>query len=1097
MHRLTASKTLFNIMIAIMGLVMLVAAIFVNYVVQDRYRSALFAETQQQLSRYHNQLVTNLQNHIQIVRGLPGLFAVNPKLTQAEFEIAMAHLINGQNQLRNIAAAPDMVIRYMYPVAGNEEAIGLNYQETPAQFAAAERARISGKLVLAGPLQLRQGGSGLITRIPVFLAGEQGDTFWGIISAVIDSDAFFKASGLIAGEMPIELAIRGKDGLGESGAMVWGDAALFDDAQLTMPLELPDGYWQMAAQPLGGWQFNSQMIWQTRIMIFGSALAVFALLTAFIRFMFTASLANLKFRNLIESSPIPYLLINRRKQLSFINHSFTDNYGYQLAELPRLDDWWAKTDIADSYRQQLDKWCDGTIEPDYLAHTPIEINIDCHDGKQRVALLSTSALQDAFSDELLLVVYDITVRKAAEKQLRFAAQIFEQAHEGIMVTDTDRKILDINPAFTTITGYPREQVIGQSTSLLDSGKHDADFYEAMWRDVHTHGFWQGEVWNRRRNGELYAELLTISAMTDGEGQSQHYVGLFSDITQTKQQQETLELMAHYDVLTKLPNRVLFADRFAQAVAHSKRTQTWLGVCFLDLDNFKPVNDSHGHNVGDQVLMQVAQRLNDNVRDEDTVSRFGGDEFAILFRDLESYAQCERMLTRIHQALAEPYQVGNLQLKLSASSGVVIYPLDDADLDTLLRHADQAMYQAKLTGRNTYRLFNPQQNLQTIEKHALLGELRQAIKDNDLTLFYQPEINMRTGKVVGVEALLRWQHPQKGLLLPAAFLPAINGTELEILVGNWVIQHALKQLAELQTAGHEVFVSVNIAAPHLQTAGFIDNLTEALASYPHIPPQCLQLEILETSALGDVRAISQILRTCREKIGVQAALDDFGTGYSSLTHLRHLAANTVKIDQSFVRDMLDDPNDFNIIEGVIGLARAFNRQVVAEGVESIDHGKMLLLLNCDLAQGYAISRPMPAEELANWLDNFQAEPAWLRLAAENLTPAQRGLRLWSLIIGRWQQQLQDCADSANLAVNLPMLDTHQCHCGSYLAELREQQMLPADLLRRLEQLHQQLHDAGLQLKSALEQAPSSSLVADKQRRFNAIATQLQQILTQDG
>jgi diguanylate cyclase (GGDEF)-like protein len=552
-------------------------------------------------------------------------------------------------------------------------------------------------------------------------------------------------------------------------------------------------------------------------------------------------------------------------------------------------------------------------------------------------------------------------------------------------------------------------------------------------------------------------------------------------------------MAHYDVLTKLPNRVLFADRFTQAVAHSKRTQTWLGICFLDLDNFKPINDTHGHNVGDQVLVQVAQRLDDNVRDEDTLSRFGGDEFAILFRDLESYAQCERMLTRIHEALAEPYQVGNLQVQISASSGVAIYPLDDADLDTLLRHADQAMYQAKLTGRNTYRMFNPQQNQQTIEKHALLGELRRAVTENELRLFYQPEINMRTGEVVGVEALLRWQHPQKGLLPPMAFLPAINGTELEILVGNWVIRHALQQLAALQADHHDVFVSINIAAPHLQTAGFADNLQQMLAEYPQIPPQRLQLEILETSALGDVRAISQILRICREQIGVQVALDDFGTGYSSLTHLRHLAANTVKIDQSFVRDMLDDPNDFNIIDGVIGLARAFNRQVVAEGVESIEHGKMLLLLNCDLAQGYAIAKPMPADQLSDWLADYQPPPQWLALAAEPLTPVQRALRLWLLITVRWQAQLQDCANHDNQVVNLPVLDMHACHCGSYLAQLRQQQLLPADLLTTLEAQHQQLHQQAMQLKAAMEDDKLS--VSDSLQQLNATAAQMHTLLGQ--
>lgn len=1093
MQRLPPSKTLFNSMIAIISLLILLVAIFVSFMVQDRYRSALVTKTQQHLSSYHNRLVTNLQNHIQIVRGLPGLFAINPNLEQADFAIAMAHLFNGQNQLRNIAAAPDMVIRYMYPVAGNEKAIGLDYRKAPEQFAAADRARVSGKLVLAGPLELQQGGNGLITRIPVFLGQQDDHKFWGIISAVIDSDAFFKASGLTAENMPIELAIRGKDGLGEAGGMVWGDASLFDAPQLTMQLDLPDGYWQLAAQPVGGWQAQSQMVWQSRILIFFIALAALALVIAFIRFMFAASLANLKFRNLIERSPIPYLLVNRKKQISFINASFTDNYGYRLADLFSLFNWCRKTDISDGYREQLEKWCEGQITAEKLPQTPSEISINCKDGSQRVALLSTATLQDTFSDELLLVIYDITVRKSAEQQLRLAAQVFDQAHEGIMVTDTDGTIRDVNPAFTRITGYSRADVIGKKPNLLNSGKHDAEFFATMWRALQTEGFWQGEVWNRRCNGELYAELLTISAMIDSTGTTQHYVGLFSDITQAKQQQETLELMAHYDVLTKLPNRVLFADKFEQAVAHSKRTQTWLGICFLDLDDFKPINDTHGHNIGDQVLMQVARRLDDNVREEDTLSRFGGDEFAILFRDIESYDQCERMLERIHESLAEPYKIGNLQLQLSASSGVAIYPLDDGDLDTLLRHADQAMYQAKLTGRNTYHLFNPQQNQQTIAQHALRSELQRAIDADQLILFYQPVINMRSGRVVGVEALIRWQHPDKGLLPPASFLPAINGTELETLVGNWVIRHALQQLALLHDAGHDLFVSINVAAPHLQTAGFTESLQHLLAEYPQVSPQRLQLEILETSSLGDVRAIGQILRICREQVGVQVALDDFGTGYSSLTHLRHLAANTVKIDQSFVRDMLDDPNDFNIIDGVIALCRAFNRHVVAEGVETIEHGKMLLLLNCYLAQGYVIAKPMPHDVLSQWLVDYQPEQSWLDLAAETLTPQQRALRLWSLIVDRWLMQLRACADNDSKVASLPVLSSKQCHCGTYLTHLNQQKLLSEALLEALHQAHDKLHNAGMQLEVALKKDASN---VDKcVQRLDQIAEQLHKLLAQ--
>lgn len=945
MRRLTASKPLFHSVIVIIGLLLLVAAIYVNNVVQARYHSALITQTQQHLSQYHNRLVTNLQNHIQIVRGLPGLFVLNPELTQAEYGIAMAHLINNQNQLRNIAAAPDMVIRYMYPIEGNEEAIGLDYRKVPDQFAAADRSRTSGDLVLAGPLTLRQGGNGLITRIPVFLNSNDPASFWGIISAVIDSDAFFYASGLIEGDMPVELAIRGKDGLGEAGDMVWGDPELFNSPQLTMRLDLPDGYWQLVARPLGGWEFDHYIIWQTRIWVFGIALLGFILLTAFIRFIFSASLANLKFRNLIESSPFPYLLINRNKQFSFINASFTEIYGYQSTDLQELKDWWAKSDVDKQFKLQIEHWCEGLIEPSDLPDRSAEITIYCQNGEERHALLSCAALQDAFSNELLLVVYDIT--------------------------------------------------------------------------------------------------------------------------QNKQQQETLELMAHYDMLTKLPNRVLFADRFTQAVAHSKRTETWLGVCFLDLDDFKPINDNHGHNVGDQVLVQVAQRLKDNVRDEDTLSRLGGDEFAILFRDLESHIQCERMLTRIHEALAEPYFIDGLKLQLSASSGVAIYPLDDADLDTLLRHADQAMYQAKLVGRNTFRLFNPQQNQQTIEKHALQGELRQAITKDQLRLFYQPEINMRTGEVIGAEALIRWQHPEKGLVLPGEFLPAINGTETEIEVGNWVIQHALKQLASLYEAGHHLVVSINISATHLQAPGFTRTLEQALADYPSLPANLLQLEILETSALGDVRAISQILHVCREKIGVQVALDDFGTGYSSLTHLRHLAANLVKVDQTFVRNMLDDASDFNIIDGVIGLARAFNRQVIAEGVETTEHGKLLLLLKCELAQGYGIARPMPAESLITWLKDYQPNQAWLDLADRHFTSTGRALAIWSLLIGRWQSQLHNCVANVDQLDNLSVLDVDKCHCGIYLMQIQQQQLLTSESLQQLSGLYQQMHASGKALYNAIE------------------------------
>lgn len=986
MRFLIPNKLVFNSMIAIVALLILLAAIYLEHVLYERHMNSKLAETQKQLSHYHSNMVTNLQNHIQIVRGLPGLFAVNPELTQPQFELAMRHLIGDHTQLRNIAAAPDMVIRYMYPIEGNEAAIGLDYRQEPAQKAAVERARMNRRLVLAGPLNLKQGRVGLITRIPVYLNDQNGqEYFWGIISAVLDVEAFFTASGLHAEDLPVELAIRGRDGLGRDGEVFFGDPELFDNPVLTMPLQLPDGYWLLTGQPKGGWKADNQLVWQSRLLIFFVALILFALLTSFIRFMFSASLANLKFRQLIESSPVPYLLVGRDQRITFVNPAFTELYGYTLSEIPLLERWWQKTDIDQDYLKKIQSWYDATgTDNNNLPEPPVELKVECNNGESRVALLSASTLDNTVHPELLLVIYDITSRKQAEQKVHLSEQIFRQAHEGILVTDTDSRILEVNPAFTTITGYSFEDAFQQTPAIMKSGRHDQAFFQQLWLSLENEGYWQGEIWNRHKDGHLYAVLLTITTMTNPRGQKQYYVGLFSDITHSKMQQEKLELMAHYDVLTHLPNRVLFADRFNQAVAHSQRMNTWLGICFLDLDDFKPVNDNFGHEVGDLLLIEVAERLRASVREEDTISRFGGDEFAILFRDIMSYDQSEQLLTRLHQTLAEPYWINNQRIVISASSGLAIYPMDNVDLDTLLRHADQAMYQAKITGRNTFRLFNAEINQQVIQKHHKLKRLREALQNQEFVLHYQPEINMRTGEIIAVEALIRWQHPDQGLLYPGDFLPEMEGSELEFEVGLWVMESALKQLQKWRQDGLDFIVSVNIAANHLHDRNFISSLQGTLSGYPDIPPSSLQLEILESSALGDIQTLSQIIEKCRHQVGVQIALDDFGTGYSSLTHLRHLAANSVKIDQSFVRDMLEDASDYNIVDGVISLAKAFNLVVVAEGVESIEHGLMLLSMDCELAQGYQIARPMPAEAVLSWCQQFILNEQWQSHASSKTT-----------------------------------------------------------------------------------------------------------------
>lgn len=653
--------------------------------------------------------------------------------------------------------------------------------------------------------------------------------------------------------------------------------------------------------------------------------------------------------------------------------------------------------------------------------------------------------------------------KKTHDELLLSSRVFNAAREGIIVTDPQSKIIAVNPMFTDITGYSFDEVVGKDPSMLSSGKHNAAFYEAMWQSVMTNGHWQGEVWNRKKNGQLYAEQLTISSLLDEAGQPRHYLSLFSDITNSKEQQQSLEMMAHYDVLTQLPNRALFADRFERSIAHSKRDHTLLAVCFLDLDDFKPINDNYGHEIGDLLLIEVASRLKQALREEDTVSRQGGDEFALLLSNFESIGQCETLLSRIHRSLAQPYLIANETHYISASSGTTIYPLDNADIDTLIRHADQAMYQAKLAGKNNYRLFDAGNDQKIMTQHTRLQEIKRALENNEFCLYYQPKVNMKTGKVFGAEALIRWLHPEKGLISPSDFLPIINGTMLEIELGDWVINTALAQAELWLKQDIELEISVNIASSHLQSASFITQLNEALLRHPNVQAKHLQLEILESSDLGDIETIRSIIQTCRELLDVKIALDDFGTGYSSLTHLRILHVNVIKIDQSFIRDMLDDPNDYAIIEGVISLASSFNRTVIAEGVETAEHGNTLLLMGCNAAQGYEISPPLPGHVFPNWLKHYQPNKDWINHGALKLTSKETKLKLMLLSTQHWYDTfIRRQSEPAKLNTKWPLMNPKFCQHSSWLKRAHDEQIFDMKWLQSLEDAHEEMHMIATQI-----------------------------------
>jgi len=442
---------------------------------------------------------------------------------------------------------------------------------------------------------------------------------------------------------------------------------------------------------------------------------------------------------------------------------------------------------------------------------------------------------------------------------------------------------------------------------------------------------------------------------------------------TQEYHQKLEKTTYYDDLTGLPNRTLFAERMAQGIEQVQRTGRWMAVLYLDIDDFKPVNEAYGQELGNQLLINTAERLRSCLNGDDTLARLGGDEFALLLHGSSSDAELERYLKELQVRLVEPFVSDVATVTLSASIGVTVYPQDDADPDTLLRHADQAMLMAKHSGKACYQRFDTEDGKRIRAHLEWVDRLRLALEQQEFVLYYQPKIDLNGGAVVGAEALIRWQHPERGLLLPGEFLPAIETDDLIVDIGDWVIDQALSQMDLWREAGLDLAVSVNIAAQQLKRPHFIDRLQQQLAAHPGTARHRLELEVLETSALDDIGEVEELIVACRQ-MGVGFSLDDFGTGYSSLTYLRRLSADTLKIDQSFIRDMLDDPEDQAIVAGVIGLAAAFKRQVIAEGVETVDHGKALLELGCTMLQGYGIARPMPAKDLPSWVKVWP-DSAW--------------------------------------------------------------------------------------------------------------------------
>ncbi len=555
-----------------------------------------------------------------------------------------------------------------------------------------------------------------------------------------------------------------------------------------------------------------------------------------------------------------------------------------------------------------------------------------------------------------------------------AQSVFRHLHEGLLITDAQHRVVEANPRFCDITGYTREELLGTLPPPLRGPQEPAlaSQLEAMRRGLDARGTWHGELSHRRRDGGARVMQLTVTAVRDADGRVLNHVVAAADLTHARAQRAQLERQAHFDELTRLPNRVRLAQMLETAMATTRREGSLLTVCYLDLDHFKEVNDRYGHPTGDRLLVEVANRMRRSLRSwaggDDVVARIGGDEFVLLLRTAtleESRHAVERVLSQ----LGQPHGLGDGPVFVTASIGSTVFPLDGADAETLLRHADYAMYGAKQAGRNGYLYFDAEHDRRAEARFVALGRVQEALDANEFRLYFQPKVDMRHSKVLGVEALLRWKHPEQGVISPAQFLPLIENTGLSISVGNWVLQQGIEQLARWQQSGLDLSVSINVSARHLQEPLFAQHLAGLLSRHEAPVAHRLIIEVLETAALADVDYTCDLMQQCR-LLGVRFALDDFGTGYSTFTYLKRLPIDLLKIDRSFVINMLGDRQDLAIVEGVIGLSQTFGCTVVAEGVETAAQAQRLIEIGCDVGQGNGIAPAMPAEAVPGWVREFR-------------------------------------------------------------------------------------------------------------------------------
>ncbi len=920
----------------------------------DRHLSSEEHQIRQKLSNYRTKLEHIVNYNLILMEGLTAYIAITPNITQQEFANYSSLLLAQDNNIRNIGGAKDLVISHMYPLAGNEAALGLNYRENPQQKRVVEMAMALNHAVIAGPLNLVQGGVGLIARLPV--TTENGP--WGVVSVVLDYDSMLEHSGLL-NETMVNIAIRGKDGLGKDGDTFYGDPTIFSRSQLIQNVSIPFGQWQLVGEAT-----NQMPAYKTnpKVWFFALACLGFWCFIGFQRYksnvLYQKSIeltaqSEQKFRSFFSAHTAPMLIISDDGEIIDANKAASLLYGYSTEELKALDVAHINALAAQHIALSLDGDSTKDLATFASSHTlksgeTIQVEV-------RSAPINSNGKQLIFA-----ILTDVTEKHQLEQKLKLDAQVFEYSQEGIIITDSDKKIISINKGFTDITGYVPADVLGQVPSMFSSSIHSELFYQKMFDEIALKGFWKGEIKNRNKDGSINSELLSISKVDNERGQAVNYVIVFSDISKLKKTEEHLEKLAHYDTLTNLPNRLLLKTRLNHAIRNAQRLKTKLAIMFLDLDRFKIINDSLGHKAGDELLQLVSNRLSRRIRQSDTLARIGGDEFVILLENIKQSTQLDSLAKELISELNKPFRIADDQeVYIGTSIGISIYPDDSGLANELISFADAAMYRAKQSGRNVYSLYTSNITDLANEKLKLSTEIKHAIECNELELYYQAQVDLISNKTVAAEGLLRWNHPQRGLVTPAEFIHVAEETGLIHQLTLWIIEQACKQLSDWTKKQVPLALSVNISAMDFNASNFQTEVETLLKKYS-FAPGLLEFEVLENVMMENIGDAISKLEHFRD-MGITIAIDNFGTGYSSLAYLGNLPADKLKIDRGFINEIQPDGAKSEIALSAISLAKNFNLALVAEGVEQEYQATFLRDKGCQFVQGNLFGAPLTLKE----------------------------------------------------------------------------------------------------------------------------------------